>query len=44
MPGDAAAQRAYDTITALIEDGLQHITLDVGSLLLVDNYRAVHGR
>nr|BFD80742.1 clavaminate synthase family protein [Streptomyces sp. Xyl84] len=43
-PGDAAARRAYDTIAALIEDGLQHVTLDAGSLLLVDNYQAVHGR
>ncbi|MFE2935041.1 guanitoxin biosynthesis L-enduracididine beta-hydroxylase GntD [Streptomyces sp. NPDC059278] len=44
VPGDAAAQRAYDAIAALIEDGLQQVALDAGSLLLVDNYRAVHGR
>ncbi|EMF00645.1 TauD/TfdA family dioxygenase [Streptomyces mobaraensis NBRC 13819 = DSM 40847] len=43
-PGDAAARRAYDTVTALIEDELRHVVLDAGSLLLVDNYQAVHGR
>ncbi|KRV48107.1 hypothetical protein AQ490_26580 [Wenjunlia vitaminophila] len=43
-PGDAAARRAYDTITTLIEDALQYVALDAGSLLLVDNYQAVHGR
>ncbi|WP_107088513.1 TauD/TfdA family dioxygenase [Streptomyces sp. NRRL F-5755] len=43
-PGDTAAQRASDTITALIEDGLHDVALDAGSLLIVDNYQAVHGR
>lgn len=42
--GDEAARRAYDNITALIEEGLHHIVLEPGSLLLVDNYQAVHGR
>ena len=43
-PGDEAARRAYDNITALIEEGLHHLVLEPGSLLLVDNYQAVHGR
>ncbi|MGW6529416.1 TauD/TfdA family dioxygenase [Streptomyces venezuelae] len=42
--GDASAQRAYENITALIEEGLHHVVLEPSSLLLVDNYQAVHGR
>ena len=42
--GDAEAERALDALMAELKRNQQSIVVDQGMLLVVDNYRAVHGR
>lgn len=44
LPGDAEAEGALDRLMAELQRVQQDIAVGPGSLLLVDNYRAVHGR
>ena len=44
LPGDAAAQKALDTLFADLESRAVEVSLEPGDVLIVDNYRAVHGR
>jgi Fe(II)/alpha-ketoglutarate-dependent arginine beta-hydroxylase len=41
---DPKAQAALDRLVARLTDSRQDVPVETGSLLLVDNYRAVHGR
>ncbi|GAB2610777.1 clavaminate synthase family protein [Streptomyces capparidis] len=43
-PGDDAAVRAFSRLCRHLERGLLPVRLEPGDLLLIDNYRAVHGR
>ncbi|MGW6056055.1 guanitoxin biosynthesis L-enduracididine beta-hydroxylase GntD [Streptomyces sp. NPDC055189] len=42
--GDTAAQRALDALMAELERVQQNVVVEQGSLAVVDNYVAVHGR
>ncbi|MFF7990867.1 guanitoxin biosynthesis L-enduracididine beta-hydroxylase GntD [Kitasatospora xanthocidica] len=44
LPGDDGAQAALNALTAELERHLARVALGAGDLLVVDNYRAVHGR
>lgn len=44
LPGDPEAAAALDALTGELERNLVEVALDAGDLLVVDNYRAVHGR
>ncbi|MFD5766400.1 guanitoxin biosynthesis L-enduracididine beta-hydroxylase GntD [Streptomyces sp. NPDC127049] len=44
LPGDTEAEAALDRLMAELQRVQQDIAVGPGSLLLVDNYRAVHGR
>jgi L-asparagine oxygenase len=44
VPGDDEAKRALEALTQGLEENLQEVALEPGELLLVDNYKAVHGR
>jgi hypothetical protein len=44
LPGDSRAQQAFDDLCAQLEQNLVDVILDQGDLLLVDNFRSVHGR
>jgi L-asparagine oxygenase len=44
LPGDNEAEVALKEIVRQLEEAQQDITVGQGSLLIVDNYRAVHGR
>jgi Fe(II)/alpha-ketoglutarate-dependent arginine beta-hydroxylase len=42
--GDEEAQEALDYLIGLIDSRMQQLVLEPGNLLIIDNYRAVHGR
>lgn len=44
LPGDTRAQAAFDALCAQLSGNLVDVVLEEGDLLLVDNYRVVHGR
>lgn len=44
VPGDSGAEVALKAIITELEGAIQDIAVGQGSLLIVDNYRAVHGR
>lgn len=44
LPGDAEAGQALDELLQQLESRLVDVVLEPGDLLLVDNYRCVHGR
>lgn len=44
LPGDTEAQAAFDALCRQLGDNLVDVVLDQGDVLLVDNYRVVHGR
>ncbi|GAB1511091.1 guanitoxin biosynthesis L-enduracididine beta-hydroxylase GntD [Actinophytocola sp. KF-1] len=44
LPGDAEAEEALGALTAELQRHLVDVPLDAGDLLVVDNYKAVHGR
>ncbi|EGX55940.1 hypothetical protein SZN_30317 [Streptomyces zinciresistens K42] len=44
LPGDPEAAAALDALTGELERNLSEVALSPGDLLVVDNYRAVHGR
>ncbi|MGW2564262.1 TauD/TfdA family dioxygenase [Streptomyces sp. NPDC001514] len=44
LSGDTEAERALDEIVRQLEAAQQDIIVGQGSLLIIDNYRAVHGR
>jgi Fe(II)/alpha-ketoglutarate-dependent arginine beta-hydroxylase len=44
MPGDAEAAEALDALAGELQRNLVEVALDAGDLLVVDNYKAVHGR
>lgn len=44
LPGDTEAQAAFDALCRQLSDNLVDVVLDQGDVLLVDNYRVVHGR
>ncbi|MFH8295439.1 TauD/TfdA family dioxygenase [Streptomyces sp. NPDC018059] len=43
-PGDTVARRAFDRLCRQLERSLVPVYLRPGDLVLIDNYRAVHGR
>ena len=43
-PGDAEAAAALKALTGELQRQLVEVALDAGDLLVVDNYKAVHGR
>nr|BAO84867.1 putative dioxygenase [Streptomyces melanovinaceus] len=43
-PGDTEAREALDALVHQLEAGLENVALGPGELLIVDNYKAVHGR
>ncbi|GCD40891.1 TauD/TfdA family dioxygenase [Streptomyces paromomycinus] len=43
-PGDDASAQAFARLCRQLEGGLVHVRLHPGDLVLIDNYRAVHGR
>ncbi|MET9440572.1 guanitoxin biosynthesis L-enduracididine beta-hydroxylase GntD [Streptomyces sp. NPDC006610] len=44
LPGDTEAEAALDRLMAELQRVQQDIAVGPGSMLIVDNYRAVHGR
>ncbi|GAB2724284.1 guanitoxin biosynthesis L-enduracididine beta-hydroxylase GntD [Streptomyces bullii] len=44
LPGDTEAEAALDRLMAELQRVQQDVVVGPGSLLVVDNYRAVHGR
>lgn len=44
ISGDEEARRALTRIQAMIEPRLFDVVLEPGDLLVIDNFRAVHGR
>ncbi len=44
VPGDARAARALSALAAQLSAGRTEVPMAAGDLLLVDNYRALHGR
>lgn len=44
LPGDEEAELALKSLVNELEAALQEVVVEPGSVLLVDNYRAVHGR
>jgi Fe(II)/alpha-ketoglutarate-dependent arginine beta-hydroxylase len=44
LDGDPEAQEALDEMIRVIDESLVDLVLQPGDLLLLDNYRAVHGR
>lgn len=44
LPGDSVAQAAFDALCEQLGTALGDVVLGPGDLLLVDNYRVVHGR
>ncbi|GAA2658065.1 guanitoxin biosynthesis L-enduracididine beta-hydroxylase GntD [Streptomyces lunalinharesii] len=44
LPGDAAAAEALTALEAELERNLTDVVLGAGDLLVVDNFKAVHGR
>jgi Fe(II)/alpha-ketoglutarate-dependent arginine beta-hydroxylase len=44
LPGDAEAAEALDALTGELQRRLVDVPLAAGDLLVVDNYKAVHGR
>jgi L-asparagine oxygenase len=44
LPGDAEAAESLTEITRELESCLQPVSLEPGDLLVLDNYRCVHGR
>ncbi|MFV0131545.1 TauD/TfdA family dioxygenase [Streptomyces sp. HMX112] len=43
-PGDDMAERAFSRLCRQLERALVPVRLRPGDLILIDNYRAVHGR
>ena len=41
---DSEARDAFDALKGAVNDALQEVVLSPGGLLIIDNYRAVHGR
>lgn len=44
LPGDGAAREAFDALCRQLDAATVDVALAPGDILLVDNYRAVHGR
>ncbi|UNO43591.1 EamA family transporter [Streptomyces sp. MST-110588] len=44
LPGDSAAQQALDALCTELESAATSVVLEPGAVLLLDNFRAVHGR
>jgi Fe(II)/alpha-ketoglutarate-dependent arginine beta-hydroxylase len=44
VPGDERAAKAFDELCRQLADGLVDVTLAPGDTVVIDNYRAVHGR
>jgi L-asparagine oxygenase len=44
QPGDEVAPRALAHVTERLDAGLGDVALTPGELLIIDNYKAVHGR
>jgi L-asparagine oxygenase len=44
VPGDDQARRALEAVVAAIDAGLSDLVAEEGDLLIIDNFRAVHGR
>lgn len=44
VPGDERAAAALAELFARLRDGMVDVVLDAGDVLLLDNYRTVHGR
>ncbi|MEV3985319.1 guanitoxin biosynthesis L-enduracididine beta-hydroxylase GntD [Nonomuraea sp. NPDC049758] len=44
MPGSASATEALREVCALIDGSLREVVLGAGDVLVLDNFRAVHGR
>ncbi len=44
LPGDATAASALRELVSQLGNGLQNVVLTPGDLLVVDNFKAVHGR
>lgn len=44
LPGDDRAAAAFADLCGRLRDGMVDVILDAGDLMLIDNYRAVHGR
>ncbi|MFC4494840.1 guanitoxin biosynthesis L-enduracididine beta-hydroxylase GntD [Streptomyces ovatisporus] len=44
VPGDGAAAEALEALCRQLAGDLREVVLEQGDILLVDNYRAVHGR
>jgi len=42
--GDEAARRAFAALVSALDGSMRPVTLHAGDLLVLDNYRAVHGR
>ncbi|MFD4636537.1 guanitoxin biosynthesis L-enduracididine beta-hydroxylase GntD [Lentzea sp. NPDC058436] len=44
VPGDQEAAEALDAVIESLDEQLTDVALNAGDLLIVDNYKAVHGR
>ncbi|ATE54999.1 guanitoxin biosynthesis L-enduracididine beta-hydroxylase GntD [Actinosynnema pretiosum] len=44
LPGDREAAEALDAVVSALDAALTEVVVDAGDLLVVDNYKAVHGR
>jgi L-asparagine oxygenase len=44
VTGDDQARRALEAVVAAIDAGLSDLVAEAGDLLIIDNFRAVHGR
>jgi Fe(II)/alpha-ketoglutarate-dependent arginine beta-hydroxylase len=43
-PATPEAKRALDNLIKLVDDSIEEVALEPGEILLIDNYRMVHGR
>jgi enduracididine beta-hydroxylase len=44
VPGDDEARRSLEVLIAAVDSSLRHAALTPGDVLVIDNYRCVHGR